>query len=44
LSLGGMEDRYSYNRFLQSIGSSSAQTDLQKYLDESLESQFFRRL
>jgi hypothetical protein len=40
LSLGGMEDRYSYNRFLQSIGSSSAQTDLQKYLDESLESQF----
>jgi hypothetical protein len=37
--LGGKGDLYNYNRFLESTGSSSAQSDLQKYLDESLESQ-----
>ncbi|CAJ2671958.1 unnamed protein product [Trifolium pratense] len=41
LSLGGKQDRYSYSRFLQSTGSSSSgQTDLQKYLEESIETQF----
>ncbi|XP_073225644.1 zinc finger BED domain-containing protein RICESLEEPER 2-like [Cicer arietinum] len=37
--LSGKEDLYSYNRFLMSTGSSSTEkTDLERYLEESLES------